>query len=147
MRRGCCNASRGHYCTAAGRRNAAEEGGVVGAGPAQQAHQQVREKIPNLLLSFFRQRCVALGAVKGENWWQNCGPFSRVRCWISGVRWQWIDMVAVKGIINLLHFGLRQGRCYYFSYSWRRVHLWPQSCASLFAVRFKEEKASSETVS
>ena len=65
MRRVCCNASRGHYCTG---RNAAEEGGDVGAGPAfEQAHQQVRKIAKVTFFEFFQTKvCVALGAVKGK---------------------------------------------------------------------------------
>ena len=56
IRGGCCNASRGHYCSStAGRRNAAEEGGDVGAGLAEQEHQQVR-KYPDSFLLFSDKR-------------------------------------------------------------------------------------------
>ena len=65
MRRGCCNASRGHYCTG---RNAAEEGGDVGAGPAfEQAHQQVRKIAKLTFFEFFQTKvCVALGKIGGR---------------------------------------------------------------------------------
>ena len=62
IRGGCCNASRGHYCSStAGRRNAAEEGGDVGAGLAEQEHQQVR-KYPDSFLLFSDKRfwCLVL---------------------------------------------------------------------------------------
>ena len=92
IRGGCCNASRGHYCSStAGRRNAAEEGGDVGAGLAEQEHQQVR-KYPDSFLLFSDKRFWHW-CYKRYNWLQNYGSFSPVMRWISGVRWQWFNMV------------------------------------------------------